>query len=82
VQKFCSSRITGSHFFNDALFPIRCPGILQYALEHLLLEFFLVAAHVNTGIIASLSRFPSPVNEYSTRGGISAKASLLINPSS
>ena len=73
--------IHGFSFFKDALFAIRCPGILQYVLEHLFFEFFLVAAHVKIGIIASLSRFPSLVNEYSTRGGISANDSLLIKPS-
>ena len=41
----------------------------------------LVAAHFSRGIIALLSSAPSLVREYSTRGGISAKDSLLISPS-
>ena len=42
---------------------------------------FLFAVHFKRGIIDFLSSVPSVVREYSTRGGISAKDSLVIKPS-
>ena len=41
----------------------------------------LFAVHSKRGIIDFLSSVPSVVREYSTRGGISAKDSLVIKPS-
>ena len=41
----------------------------------------LFAVHSKRGIIDFLSSMPSFVREYSTRGGISAKDSLVIRPS-
>ena len=44
-------------------------------------KFSLLIVHSRRGRIASHSSLPSPVRKYSTLGGISAKASLPINPS-
>lgn len=61
---------------------IRCARTPRYVEAHLsLFPCSLVAAHFKRGMIAFLSSIPSRVSEYSTRGGISAKDSLLINPS-
>lgn len=46
-----------------------------------LLNSLLFAVHSRRGIIDFLSLTLSLVSEYSTRGGISAKDSLFINPS-
>ncbi len=68
------------HFLCDV--SILCAGILRYVGAHLsLFTSSLVAAHFKTGMIAFLSSMPSCVSEYSTRGGISAKDSLMTNPS-
>ncbi len=53
----------------------------RWSYEASLLSQVLDDAHSIKGIIDLLNVSPSFVNEYSTRGGISANASLLIKPS-
>jgi hypothetical protein len=57
---------------------IRCAAVRLHGNLHFLLLRSLIAAHLSRGTMAAASSTPSCDNEYSTRGGISAKLSLLI----
>ena len=69
------------HFFSPkyALLRVRSSG--GHCSHRSLFVLLLFAVHSKRGIIDFLSSAPSFVKEYSTRGGISAKASRLIKPS-
>ena len=67
-----------SEFFLVCRFVIRCAAVRLHGIVHFLLRCSLIAAHLKRGTIAAASSMPSWDSEYSTRGGISAKLSLLI----